>query len=73
MTKQPSKFAAPVFIASTVAFFLGSAFKFIFGKEQQEQSAAKAAETHLDYKKNDVVAEEDETPHEPEEDPVSSL
>lgn len=66
MTKRHSKFA-PIFIASTVVFFLGSAYKFIFGDRQDKASTADATVDDLNEDKKE------NHPQEPEEDPVKSL
>lgn len=75
MNKKPSKFA-PIFIASTVVFFLGSAFKFIFGQKSdiEESSASMGNQTSLAQKNESAeVLEDDEFAQEPDEDPVQSL
>lgn len=73
--KRHSKLA-PVFIASTVVFFLGSAYKFIFGEKRDQQTPP---DTALEETKDPTAIEnldEDESedhPKEPEEDPIQSL
>lgn len=83
MTKQPSKFA-PVFIASTVVFFLGSALKFVLGSNkgasQQDHQQAKHVQTTGEPSDASTRAEasnasvhEGEPAQEPDEDPLNTL
>lgn len=73
--KTPSRFA-PIFIASTAVFFLGSAYRFIVGgsKEKNKSSSSDLYEQIQVEETDDELEEvDDENPKEPEEDPVKSL
>ena len=72
--KVPSKFA-PIFIASTAIFFLGSAFKFIFNKDNAtDRHQSKQDSSSQSNTQDNLEREEDENEaHEPEEDLVQSL
>ena len=69
---KPSNFA-PVFIASTAVFFLGSAFKFIFGHKKEESTHSQHIESIPEIHNDIEEVEDSENAQEPEEDPVQSL
>lgn len=77
MNKKPSKFA-PIFIASTVVFFLGSALKFIVGNKSEAQdnlATSSKNQTVVEHEQteDETLDENEDIAQEPEEDPVQSL